>query len=272
MGDAPAEAPAPYPAVTALVFDALVGCDGVSSARGLDYVPMTGLFDNRVAVHTSDPQVRLLQEFTDDPARIRQGLRRILPTGTTLKAAQAERLAELRNRREILDTTGEAGAQAGAGGARLTGGAASAIGQTEIQKKLVQSELRTIQRSTRSIASSAGSAPPARSPSSCDRSPSGRRKTLVFFSEGLPASPALQAHLQSVVEAANRVNVTIYAVDASGLRAVSGMHDTRVEVEEAGKERLRQTGASVEPTDQPVMRIIEADRGSAAVRLPWRAG
>ena len=34
------------------------------------------------------------------------------------------------------------------------------------------------------------------------------RKSVVFFSEGLPASPALQTQLQSLIETANRSNVT----------------------------------------------------------------
>jgi hypothetical protein len=61
------------------------------------------------------------------------------------------------------------------------------------------------------------------------------RKTLVLFSEGLPASPALEANLQAVVEAANRANITVYAIDASGLRAVSGTLETRREIEEAAR-------------------------------------
>jgi hypothetical protein len=85
------------------------------------------------------------------------------------------------------------------------------------------------------------------------------RKTLVFFSEGLPASPALQAHLRSVVESANRSNITVYAIDAAGLRAISGTADTRREIEEAGKERIRQlsVGTLGEVTDQPMIRALE---------------
>ena len=47
------------------------------------------------------------------------------------------------------------------------------------------------------------------------------RKTIVFFSDGLPVSPAMSARLDSLIESANRANVTAYAVDAHGLRAKS---------------------------------------------------
>jgi hypothetical protein len=40
------------------------------------------------------------------------------------------------------------------------------------------------------------------------------RKTIVFFSEGLPVSPSLTSRLDAVIDAANRANVTAYAVDA----------------------------------------------------------
>ena len=70
------------------------------------------------------------------------------------------------------------------------------------------------------------------------------RKTLVYLSEGLPASPAMQARLTSIVSVANRGNVSVYTIDAAGLRAQSTLSETRREMEEAGQERLRQTSTS----------------------------
>jgi hypothetical protein len=96
------------------------------------------------------------------------------------------------------------------------------------------------------------------------------RKTLVLFSEGLPASPALEAGLQAVVEAANRANITVYAIDASGLRAVSGTLETRREIEEASKERLRQLSSPSDYTDQPIMRLVE--RTEDLMKLDSHAG
>ena len=60
-----------------------------------------------------------------------------------------------------------------------------------------------------------------------------------------------------MVEAANRSNITVYAIDAAGLRAVSGTTDTRREIEEPGKERLRQLGSIGDYTEQPMIRAIE---------------
>jgi VWFA-related protein len=263
--------PTTYPAVTALVFDAL-SADAVSLCQraALEYVPMSGVFDSRVAVFSTEPSVRILQGFTDDPALVRQGVRRVLPAGTALRELQSERMAQLRERRDQLGNQADPGAQGGAGGPSLVGNS-GAIGQTEIQKRLVQGEMRALQsfealdRDQRGFSTMGALATVLRSLADMPG-----RKTLVFFSEGLPASPVLQTRLQTVVEAANRVNVTIYAVDASGLRAISGTRDTRMEVEEAGKERLRQQDAATEPTDQPVMRIIE--RTEDLIRFDSQAG
>ena len=56
------------------------------------------------------------------------------------------------------------------------------------------------------------------------------RKTLVYLSEGLPASPAMQARLDGLVSAANRANVAVYTIDAAGLRTESTLTETRREV------------------------------------------
>jgi VWFA-related protein len=45
------------------------------------------------------------------------------------------------------------------------------------------------------------------------------RKTLVYLSEGLEVTPQLDAVYRSVISEANRANVSVYAIDARGLRA-----------------------------------------------------
>jgi VWFA-related protein len=47
------------------------------------------------------------------------------------------------------------------------------------------------------------------------------RKSLILFSEGLAIPPAVQRLFLGVIDAANRANVSIYAMDAAGLRAQS---------------------------------------------------
>jgi VWFA-related protein len=247
-----------YPSVTALVFDAL-SAEAVMMCQkaALEYLPMGGTTATRVGVFSTEPFVRTLQLYTDNPSLVRNAVRRVVAAGTESKEQQREALNEMRDRRDLLEMQAAQAVNAQQGGAAASA-SASAIGQTTLQLRLVQGQMRMLQafetmdreqrgytttKSLFAILQSLNELP--------------GRKTMIFFSEGLPASPALQAHLQSVVEAANRSNITVYAIDAAGLRAVSGTHDTRREVEEAGKERMRQLGQLGDYTEQPANRAVE---------------
>jgi VWFA-related protein len=65
------------------------------------------------------------------------------------------------------------------------------------------------------------------------------RKTVVFFSEGLAIPANVQAQFRSVIHGANRANVSVYAMDAAGLRAESMNAETRKEMQQAQARRLR---------------------------------
>jgi hypothetical protein len=96
------------------------------------------------------------------------------------------------------------------------------------------------------------------------------RKTIVLFSEGLPASPALSARLDSVIDAANRANVTTYAVDAHGLRTKSALATPRKELDALAEERLAQTASGGDRTEQPLTMSLE--RVSDTLALDSRTG
>jgi VWFA-related protein len=251
------------PSVTALVFDALsADALGMCKRAALSYLPMSGASDARVAVFSVDPSIRVLQAYTDNPALVRQAVSHVIAAGTSVREQTAEPLAQLREQRETLDRLSQSAqsAQTTGGGQGLAGAGSGAgnIGQLEMERRLVMGQIRmlqafdTLDRDQRGFGTTNALFSVLQS---LVEMPG--RKTVVYFSEGLPASPALQAHLQSVVETANRMNVTVYAIDASGLRAVSMTLETRQEVEEAGKERLRQLASHDDYTDQPMMRIIE---------------
>jgi VWFA-related protein len=256
-GETPTVSLDEYPTVTALVFDALSAeAVGMCQKAAFDYLPMSGATQTRVGVFSTEPFVRMLQLYTDNPALVRNAVRRVIPAGTESKEQQREALNALRDRRDQLETMAVQ-ANTAAGG-QISSASGSAVGAVDVQRALIQGQMRMLQafetmdrdqrgytttKSLFAILQSLNEMP--------------GRKTLIFFSEGLPGSPALRAHLQSVVEAANRSNITIYAIDAAGLRAISGTHDVRREVEEAGKERVRQLGQLGDYTDQPMNRVVE---------------
>ena len=59
------------------------------------------------------------------------------------------------------------------------------------------------------------------------------RKSLVLFSEGIAIPPAVQRLFVGVIDAANRANVSIYTIDAAGLRTESEQAKIRDRVNEA---------------------------------------
>ena len=96
------------------------------------------------------------------------------------------------------------------------------------------------------------------------------RKTIVFFSEGLPVSPALSARLDYVIDVANRANVTAYAVDAKGLRSKSLLTNARKEMDDFAEERLNQVTTGSDRTEQPLTMAFE--RVEDTLRLDSRTG
>ena len=245
--------------VMALVFDAL-SADGMNLAQrsALQHVGMSGETQARIAVFSTEPSVRVLQPYTTDSARIRQAIQRLVPAGTESRDASAARLQELRERRRALDSSGAAAVANAASEGEQVGAAGGLAGQFELQQRLIAGEMRMLRsfdnldRDHRGYSTTYAMLSVLRSLSEMPG-----RKSIVFFSEGLPASPALSAHLERVIEIANRANVTVYAVDATGLRIISSTDDTYKEIKALGEDRLRQVGALNEPSEEPMMRMLE---------------
>ncbi len=60
------------------------------------------------------------------------------------------------------------------------------------------------------------------------------RKTVIYFAEGLTVPSSVEPVFRSVIETANRQNVSVYALDAAGLRVHSGQMQTAREVRRLG--------------------------------------
>ena len=260
-------------ATTALVFDHL-SAESLRLAQKatLEYVPMTGESSARVAVFATDPGVRVIQSYTTDRTRIRQGIEKVMASGTSTEEQKAQRLDELIDRRRELSTqtqSAEASAASALGGAATR--VASEVGARETELQLLQTELNMI-----------------RSFDYLDRGHRGYdtsltllsiietlaytpgRKTIVFFSEGLPVTPALSAKLDAVIDAANRANVTTYAIDAKGLRSKSVLANARKEMESFSEERLGQVTTGIDRSNQPLTMGME--RVEDTLKLDSRTG
>jgi len=264
---------APEEVTTALVFDHL-SADTLRLAQRatLEYVPLSGESTARVGVFATEPGIRVVQRYTTDRTLVRQGVARVQPSGMSLEEQKADRADELTTRRRQLEgetQAAESGVVAGTGAALAQH--ASELGERENELSMIRTEQNMLRsfdnfdRATRGYDTSASLMAVVQSLSNYPG-----RKTIVFFSEGLPVSPSLSARLDTVIDAANRANVTAYAVDARGLKAKSSLERTRKELDAFAQDRLSQGGTGREGTDQPLSMAME--RVEDTLKLDSRAG
>ena len=267
-----AATPADEVATTAIVFGHLSSESLTLAQRAtLGYIPLSGESAARVAVFAADPGIRALQVYTNDRRLVRQAVARVIPSETSAEEQTAARMDELVDRRRALRGENGAGGTSTTGGGAALARTASEIGQRETEIQMIQAEMNmirsfdTIDRDYKGYDIAQGLQAVVKS-----LAPYPGRKTIVFFSEGLPASPALSARLDSVIDAANRANVTTYAVDAHGLRARSTTNALRKEMDVFGEERLIQNATGVGRTEQPLTMALE--RVQDMLQLDSRTG
>jgi hypothetical protein len=65
------------------------------------------------------------------------------------------------------------------------------------------------------------------------------RKSVIFFSEGVAIPANVAARFRSVIDTAHRANVSIYAMDAGGLRVESTSKEAREGIDAAANRTLR---------------------------------
>jgi VWFA-related protein len=266
------EPPAPPPATDAptiaIVFDALRAEPlALAQKAALSYLPMTDGSEARVGVFSSDPALRVLQTYTDDLALARRAVYGVTATGDTKQETEAARRQVLNERLASFDALGvgrDSTAFAPGSGNPTAAQAIVELQMTELEMRMLRT-FESLDRDQRGFGTADALFSVIRS-----LAVSPGRKTLVYLSEGLPASPAMQARLDTLVSAANQANVSVYTIDAAGLRAESALTETRREVVAAGEERLRQTAASRDPTNGPLTRVVE--RTEDLIRLDPHGG
>jgi VWFA-related protein len=271
-GSTPTETAALPPAAdqptVALVFDALRPEPlALAQKAALAYLPMTDGSEGRIGVFASQPGLRVLQPYTGDTALVRKAVYSLAPAGTAKQEAEAERRHALNERLVTLDALGigrDSIAFSSEGGNPTSSQALVEQQMTELEMRMLRT-FESLDRDHRGF----GSADALLSVIQSLAVMPGR-KTLVYLSEGLPASPSMQARLDGVVSVANRGNVSVYAIDAAGLRTESVLTETRREVDAAAQERMRQNSVSRDPTNGPLMRLVE--RTEDLIRLDPHGG
>jgi VWFA-related protein len=266
------------PTVTALVFDRL-SPEARSLARkaGLAYAQEGMTNGGFTGVFGIDQSLRTVQNFTDDAQQIRDAVERV--TGTVISGYQsgAGKIRDNVERSAALDqqTSSSAAAASAAGAAQDSAGAAAAgaeSGQASVAQKLLEMENQMLDHYERLERDQQGFAtinsllavisPMQNLPG---------RKTIIFFSEGLKMPPAVQVKFPSVINAANRANVSIYSIDAAGLRTESGTAEAAKELNSlAGAAMATQGRGSDRGANGPYLRSLE--RNEDLLRFDPRSG
>ena len=244
------------PAITALVFDRLtpearrLAVDAAQSYVGAEQDPQA-----YVGVFSIDVGLTPFAPFTRNGRLLRQALDRIASRASaSFNSPEAQQQKANADRQAAMASAAAEGARAGGGGA----GTSSAMGTAAGEALLAQMESRMLrqfdvmERDQQGYSSTNG----LFSIISALRALPGR-KSLVLFSEGISIPPAVQRLFLGVIDAANRANVSIYAMDAAGLRAVSEQAKIRDQVNEAGRRGIETAYAGNAGGDAPLTQDLE---------------
>ncbi|HEV2862182.1 MAG TPA: VWA domain-containing protein [Pyrinomonadaceae bacterium] len=243
----------------ALVFDRL---SPESRARARDaalaYVGNESRPDDFMGVFSIDLKLRAVQPFTSDARLVRQAVERVGARGSTPYASGGEPAGDRANKQMAAPTTdnfsgsGLAGTgEASGGNVGPEAGASAAEAQfAEMTRRAVEG-FEILERGQQGFATTDALLAVI---NAMGRLP--RRKALIFFSEGVAIPTAVQSQFRSVISAANRANVSIYAVDAAGLRVLSADAEAGRAMQALGRRRIAVAGS---PSDGsgPMTRDLE---------------
>jgi VWFA-related protein len=220
-----APGPRTPPAVVAVVFDRLgPGARSFAQQAVLGYLDRALSSKSWMGVFSIDRSLTTLQQFTDDRDALRRSLDRSLSLASTSVAGTRER-DSIRNAYAGLST---GIGQAHVAAAELSGvpecrnAEDELIRHLEILDSRLLEAFESLERDEQGFAvlhallALVGGLEPVPG-----------RKAVVLFSEGLAIPAGVDSAFRSVVAAANRANVSIYTVDAGGLRTTSAADETR---------------------------------------------
>ena len=227
------------PGAVALVFDRLApDARARAHAAALAYIEQ-GLGPNDyVGVFRIDQSLIAVQTFTNDVQLIRQAIDQVAVTGGSVYTSGEKEIANLW---EIHDALARAGASFD-------------LTFNEMRIRTAE-DFERIERDQQGYST----------PNSLLALINGMgtlsgRKALVLFSEGIAIPSSAAARFRSVISNANRANVSIYTVDAAGLRAESSDAETATAIARIGTIRVEQATDADEPSgplSHPMTRDLE---------------
>jgi VWFA-related protein len=250
------EAASKAPEVMAFVFDRLTP-DGRAFATkaALGYVGDGAVANNIIAVFGIDLSLIFYQPFTRDSGLIRKGVDAAAGQATSqfgnsrgTQAALAEQA--VRAAQAVQQATAGAG---GPGAATPNVAGAASDAQFSAMQSRMQERFQALERDQQGYATSNA----LMAIVSAMKAIPGR-KSVVFFSEGLSIPSNVQRQFISVIDAANRANVSIYPMDAAGLRTDSTLQESKEGIGAASAAMLNRDPTR-DVSDRPMMQALETN-------------
>ncbi len=229
----------------ALVFDRLTQ-DARKRAHdaAVSYVGEEERPNDFIGVFNIDLSLKVLQNYTTDNRLIREAIDKagVMVSSTFNSNAEQARSqnVQIEQLRQQVGASQSAAAAAGASGnAAGAGAAGSAAGAADVDLQFAEMTRRSLEtfevleRDQQGYATSNGLLAVVNSMRSLPG-----RKAVIFFSEGLSIPPNVVAHFRSVINQANRINVSVYTIDSAGLRAINPNDEARAEINALGRRRV----------------------------------
>ena len=208
--------------VTAILFDRLSPeARPLAFRAALAYISTLSPPHDYAGVFLADVALRTFQSFTTQGEVLRQGLERLAATAPTTLTPTAERARNTRTQQIDPNVSPTAGAESG-GGWVSVGERERRLNAPGPEGMFARLELRMEESYGQFLAEYAGQASLAGLRSvvtSLGALPG--RKSVVYFTEDLPITSRLKPQFDALIGEANRANITVYPVDAVGLRVHS---------------------------------------------------
>jgi VWFA-related protein len=260
--------------VIALVFDRLSpGSRDLAHKAALKYVSESFKPDDLAGVFSIDLSLHIMQPYTTNTRLLIQAIDRAGTLATSVYNSSAEQSRSIADSVESTEGALESaigGASAGPGGSGSgsVGGAGSASADLAMARMtmLMLNNFETLERDEQGYATTNSLLALISSLKGIQG-----RKAIIFFSEGLAIPPAVLERFRAVINAANRANVSVYPIDAAGLRVESTLAETAKEIKTMAAKRMAQQASGREDTSgQPMTRDLE--RNEDLLRLNPHSG
>lgn len=240
--------------IIALVFDRLTPESRVAARRAaLRYIGDGVQSPARIAVFGIDLSLLPYQTYTRDAALLRKAITDVSERSTAQFESQAGRARELEQQADGAASAAsvlQAGGQAAAAQAQSASASMADAKIAEMQQRTLET-FEILERDQQGYSTTNA----LMSVVNGMRGLPGR-KSVVFFSEGLAIPADVLARFRSVIDTANRANVSVYAMDAAGLRAESTSKEARDSINAAAARNLRRN-PTVDVVGKPMTEDLE---------------